>query len=97
PDYSGLDSVLEKKRPRTRANVRSAPAEPCGSGPVRVITLKCRVALTPLTSTTLSVRSSSSFEIAQRETNPIPLQTSTADLIASVESRITTFLKALSG
>jgi hypothetical protein len=47
----------------------------------------------PLTWATFSVRSSNSFEIAQRETKPTPRPVSTAGLIASVESRVITFLK----
>src|SRR6266404_7649448 len=57
---------------------------------------KWRTTLRPATSATFSVPSSSSLEMAQRETKPIPSPASTADLIASVESRFIAFLKDLS-
>jgi hypothetical protein len=52
--------------------------------------------LTPSTWATFNLPSSSSSEIAQRDTKPTPRPTSTADLIASVESRSTIFLNDLS-
>ncbi len=55
-----------------------------------------RTTLRPATSATLSAPSSNSLEMAQRETKPMPSPASTADLIASVESRSITFLKDLS-
>src|ERR1700719_3548203 len=88
--------ALERSRPLASAKVRDALGGPSGSGPVQEMREKSRVILRPLTSTTFSAPNSSSLEMAQRETNPIPSPASTADLIASVESRFITLLNNLS-
>src|SRR5215470_2226558 len=78
---------LERLRPRAREKVRKAPAGPCNAGPVRVTREKWRAISSPRTWPAFKVPSSSSFEMAQRETNPTPSPASTADLMDSVESR----------
>jgi len=93
----GVGGASERKRARSSANVRSAPAGPRGSGPARVTRLECCVTLMPSTLTTLCVPSPSSLEIAQREANPSLWPTSAANLVASVESRVTAFLNACKG
>src|ERR1700680_3650644 len=86
--------TAERSRARSRAKLWKAPAGPWGGGPVRDIKVKLRATRSPATSTIFNVRNSSSFEIAQRETKPTPSPASTADLIASVESRFSTLVKA---
>src|SRR3984893_19096430 len=85
--------AAETSRARSRAKLRKAPAGPRGAGPVRDSKVKLLATRSPATSTTFNVRNSSSLEIAQRETKPTPSPASTADLIASVESRFSTLVK----